>query len=343
MEMETEEEKDLSKPFWRPRASLWLAIVVGGIVIVRLVLNSIVEYSADDWIFVQLEANLDIISVNRVDGSVWVKEYRNMKEPHTLHVFSGVDQSGRSAIRKIPIEVEPGFGVLEICPSKYVSVVLNWKIARFDPQSTDEITLNDYLAVDSHWCSALRGGSIVFWSYEDIYIDNGESVTKLEKNSNNKIIKLAQSNDGKIWVLIDKHEIFNYEEGKSKGVFFASISEDLSINLHTIFIGTHEGKLWIGSDDKLITINTNNPEAPQEVIELEDIGQLLTLEEVTLREEIWIVGSSGIIIYQNGEMRSVPLPVGNPLINDADYDPTTNRLYIATVVGIFYLDLGGPP
>lgn len=178
-------------------------------------------------------------------------------------------------------------------------------------------------------------------------------------NGENALSKIEISDNGTKFIATQSHGVLAFDETRSEGARFVTISEEGEGNLPTtdvralaidktsnLWIGTVKGiRVYFGADN---IFNDSNPQSDDIIIVDEDgvpkellFEQTVTDIEVDGSNNKWIATSASGVFYMSSDATETlahftkdnsPLPTNT--INNIEIDSETGRVYIATTKGL---------
>ena len=178
-------------------------------------------------------------------------------------------------------------------------------------------------------------------------------------NDENGLSKIEISENGTKFIATQSHGVLAFDETRSEGARFVTISEEGAGNLPStdvralaidktsnLWIGTVKGiRVYFGADN---IFNDSNPQSDDIIIVDEDgvpkellFEQTVTDIEVDGSNNKWIATSSSGVFYMSSDATETlahftkdnsPLPTNT--VNNIEIDSETGRVYIATTKGL---------
>lgn len=277
---------------------------------------------------------LDIVRFDEKSNSLWMAEFVGEE---ILSIRLGEGSSIRNRDSAILVNVPGNLVVTTLCISSEA-----W--AEFLDPSSKEFSIYKYDASNGTWqkhsnfasasakCKVFNNGDIVFWSTNKLLLATTSAETIII-GAPEDLWDVSLDTVGNYWLATENGNIYHYNNNSGWDQRYATIENPY------IFFDA-ENYLWVVNHENVFRFNTNNDNGEAQKIIETDLGFTQSIFQDN-QERIWIIGTTRIIVWNNGEVTEIRPPHGASFLRYGDYDPSENKIFLSTNIGIFYIQLDG--
>ncbi len=306
--------------------------------------NAVCSSSDSSWECVAADREVRLLSIRSSDNSLWgilgeaIFGYTLDAGQNNYTALNPSDQFSGHILHNCPAEkiwvdalYDSATGVSQTI------VTYNLEMGIWDLNIPEQYPL---LEGPAQWgCTTSRDSSVIFWHGNWVGRFDGLEWTQSTIDTQATIVRFSEDEAGGLWALTDEGDFYRRDEslwslfGRMAGPSFES-------GVYTYRFEVQGEVLWFLSQDKLYQWQLDGSNSTAELVYTFPQSEIARGIYEDSEGVLWLVWPTGMSVYANHRLTEFELPKGVSTITGAAFDHDLQRLYLATDVGIFYMDVG---